>query len=161
MSESEQTLAEKTYRAIGRFIFAFSQVEYTIRHHLAEEIGLDENHFAAVVESYDVGVLCSVAIEIFTKTRSEKNAARIKELINNFRRLNEDRKRVAHGLWIPSKEGGTVHYVPRNSPKPSRAANQAEALKKRADDAIALRAELEKAFSAIEFDPRGRTRWRG
>lgn len=50
MGEPEQTLAEKTYRAVGRFMFEFSQVEYSIRHYLAEQIGLDEEHFVAVVE---------------------------------------------------------------------------------------------------------------
>ena len=154
MSESEQTSAEKTYRAIGRFMFEFSQVEYTIRHYLAEEIGLNEKHFAAVVESYDVGVLCGIAIEVFTKARAGKNAARIKKLIERFRGLNDDRKRVAHGLWVPFKEGGTVHYVSRNSLKPSRLANQAEALEKRAGEACALRAELENAFMALDIEIR-------
>ena len=68
MSESDQVVAEEnTYRAIGRFIFEFSQVEYTIRHYLAGEIGLHEEHFAAVVESYEVGMLCSVAIEVLQR----------------------------------------------------------------------------------------------
>jgi hypothetical protein len=53
--------ANKTYRAIGRFIFEFSQVEYTIRHNLGQQIGLDEKYFTAVIESYDVGLLCTVA----------------------------------------------------------------------------------------------------
>jgi hypothetical protein len=52
--EPDQTSTEKTYPAIGRFIFEFSQVEYAIRHYLAEEIRLDEEHFSAVVESKDV-----------------------------------------------------------------------------------------------------------
>ena len=64
----DQIAAEKTYRAIGRFIFEFSQAEYTIRHYLAEEIGLAEEHFVAVVESYDVSVLCTVAKEVFGKS---------------------------------------------------------------------------------------------
>ena len=94
-----------------------------------------------------MGVLCSVAIEVFTKSRANNNAARIKGLIERFRRLNDDRKRVAHGLWVPFMEGGTVHYVSSSSLKPSRLGHQAEALEKRADDACALRAELEAAFA--------------
>jgi hypothetical protein len=39
---SAEADAERTYRAIGRFVFEFSQVEYTIRHYLASEIGLKE-----------------------------------------------------------------------------------------------------------------------
>ena len=82
MGESEQTPAEKTYRAIGRFMFEFSQVEYTIRHYLAEEIGLNEEHFAAVVESYDVGVLCTVTIEVFTRRGRMKRLPASKNSLN-------------------------------------------------------------------------------
>jgi hypothetical protein len=99
-----------------------------------------------VVESYDVGVLCSVAIEVFTKSRASANAAKIKALINEFRDLNHHRNRVVHGLWVPFKDGGTVHHVPRNSPKPQWAANQAEALEKLSDEALSLRGRLEAAF---------------
>jgi hypothetical protein len=105
----------------------------------------------AFVESYDVGVLCTVAIRVFTKTRSEENAAHIKTLIDAFVRLNDDRKRIAHGLWVPFMEGGTVHYVSRSSLKPSRSTNQAEALEKLADAACTLRAQLENAFMTFEL----------
>ena len=146
MGEPEQTLAEKTYRAVGRFMFEFSQVEYSIRHYLAEQIGLDEEHFVAVVESYEVGPLCSVAIEVFTKSRTKESAVRIKHHINHFRRLDEERKRVAHELWLPSQEGESVHYVSHGGPKTTLSPNQAEALEQLADETRALRSELEKAF---------------
>jgi len=147
MSEVDHVAAEKTYRAIGRFIFEFSQAEYTIRHYLAQEIELAEEHFVAVIESYDVALLCTVANEVFGKSRANTNAAAIKELINNFRELNNNRNRVAHGLWVPFKDGGIVHHVPRNLKSRSTAANQAAALEKLADEACNLRAELERAFS--------------
>jgi hypothetical protein len=147
MTKLDDIAAEKTYVAIGRFIFEFSQAEYAIRYHLAEEISLDEKHFVAVVESYDVAMLCTVALEVFGETRSNSNAAAIKDLINDFRTLSHHRNRVAHGLWIPFKEGGTVHHVPRNNLKPRMDANQAAALQKLADEANSLRDKLERAFS--------------
>ena len=149
MSNAHQVAEEKTYRAIGRFIFEFSQAEFAIRHYLAQEIRLDEEHFSAVVESYDVGLLCTVAKEVFDKSRESVNAAEIKELINKFLELNGNRNRVAHGLWVPFKDGGTVHYVPRGNLKSRMAANQAEALEKLADEACSLRAELERAFTTF------------
>jgi hypothetical protein len=142
----DQASAEQTYRAIGRFVFEFSQVEYTIRHYLAEEIGLDEEHFSAIVESYDAGLLCTVAIEVFRKSRAQNNAVRIENLINDFRELIKNRNRVAHGLWVPFREGGTVHYVPRGSLKSKTSANQADSLEKLADQACRLRADLTSAF---------------
>jgi hypothetical protein len=139
-------VAEKTYRAIGRFIFEFSQAEYTIRHYLAEEIELAEEHFVAVVESYNVALLCKVAQEVFGKSRADANGAEIKDLINKFLKLNDNRNRVAHGLWVPFKDGGTVHHVPHSLKSRTTAANQAAACEKLADEACNLRAELERAF---------------
>jgi hypothetical protein len=154
MDDLEQT-AEKTYRAIGRFVFEFSQAEYTIRHYLAEEIGLDEQHFTVVVESYDVGLLCNVATEVFAKGRLGRNAAQIKELINCFRSINDKRNRVAHGLWVPFQDGGTVHHVSRRRLTSERFENQAETLEKLADETSQLRAKLENAFVQVPFRPAG------
>src|SRR5258707_3825052 len=103
---SDQAAAEKTYRAIGRFIYEFSQVEFTIRFYLAEEIGLKAEHFTAIVESYDVGVLTNVAKEVFN-ARGVEEGAKIKKLLGRFYDLNDERKRVAHGLWVPFKNSGT------------------------------------------------------
>lgn len=147
MRESEQVSAEKTYHAIGRFIFEFSQLEYTIRYYLAEEIRLDDKYFSPVVESYDVGLLCTVAIQVFKKSRGEEKSTRIKKIIDKFRDLNDNRNRVAHGLWVPFKDGGTVHHVVRRNLESRPSANQAEALEQLADDVNKLRAELEDAIT--------------
>jgi hypothetical protein len=146
MGEPEQAPEEKTYRAVGRFMFEFSQVEYAIRHYLAEEIGLSEEYFVAVVESYEVGILCSVDMEVFAKSRSKESASRIKHHLNHFRGIDEERKRVAHGLWVPSQEGESVHYVSHSDPKPTLSTNQVDALEQLADETRALRSELEKAL---------------
>jgi hypothetical protein len=154
MSETTPNPEEKTFRAIGRFIFEFSQVEYTIRYYLAEEIGLKEEHFTPVVESYDTAMLCNVAKEVFAKRRPGQFFARVEECIKCFQKLNNIRNRVAHGLWVPFKEGGTVHYVPRNlNVNPGGLQNQAEDLEKYADQLNALRAKLEGAFGAYLYQP--------
>jgi hypothetical protein len=154
LSEADwKATAESTYRAIGRFIFEFSQVEYTIRYYLAFEIDLKDDFFSAVVESYDVAVLCSVAKAVFGRSRAKENAEKIEQLINKFLKLNESRKRVAHGLWVPFKDGGTVHHVPRDKLRSVPSANQAAILEKNADEAANLRADLEQAFlAALNFD---------
>ena len=146
MSNTAPNPEEQTYRAIGRFIFEFSQAEYTIRHYLAEEIGLKEEHFMPVVESYDTAMLCAVATRVFAKRQPDQFAA-IRKCINHFKEFNDLRNRVAHGLWVPFKEGGTVHHVPRNLNAAS-FPNQAGELEKQADKLNALRAELESAFTA-------------
>ncbi|MDE2152397.1 MAG: hypothetical protein KGJ85_08695 [Betaproteobacteria bacterium] len=136
---------KRVYEAIGRFIYEFSQAEYAIRYHLAEEIGLDDRFFSEVVESYDVGMLCTVAVKVFCKTRARLNATEIEKLIGKFRGINVRRNIVAHGLWVPHENGGRVHYVPRNL-KPQVEINQAEILSELADETCKLRAELERAF---------------
>ena len=93
-------------------------------------------------------MLCTVAIDVFGTSRANLNAAAIKGLINDFRDLSQHRNRVAHGLWMPNKDGGTVRHVPRNL-NPHMNANQAAALEKLADEACSLRAELERAFSYL------------
>ena len=114
MNETAPSAEEKVYRAIGRFICEFSQVEYTIRHYLAEEIGLKEEHFTPVVESYDVAALCTVAKKIFAKSRACEIAAGRQKGINRFFELNNDRNPVTHGLWVPFTDGVIGHPVPRD-----------------------------------------------
>jgi hypothetical protein len=146
MEHTEGETAEQTYRSIGRFMFEFSQVEYTIRHYLAKEIELKDIFFSEVMESYDVGVLTTVAIGVFKKTRGD-NGARIEKLLNRFRQMNEDRKRVAHGLWVPFNDGGTVHYVSRSKLSSSQFVDQATELEKQAEKLCHLRSELEQVFA--------------
>ena len=82
MSGIGEPAAEQTYRAIGRFMFEFSQVEYTIRHYLGETIGLDEKYFSAVVESYDVGLLVTVAKKVFKTSYGQQDSSQIETLLN-------------------------------------------------------------------------------
>lgn len=137
-------------------MFEFSQVEYTVRHYLGEAIGLDRRHFSAVVESYDVGLLVTVAKNVFKTSYGQERGAQIETLLNRFHELNVERKRVAHGLWIPFMDGGTVHYVSRNKLCSVILTEQANELEKRADDACALRADLERAFNSPVIGLRNR-----
>jgi hypothetical protein len=146
MEQKYVAAAEQTYRAIGRFMFEFSQIEYMVRYYLAETIQLKEEYFSAVVESYDVGTLIAVAKQVFKKAREKENGADIERLLSQYHKLNDDRKRVAHGLWVPFLEGGTVHYVSRTKLSSSRFTDQAKELEKHADILCQLRANLEKEF---------------
>jgi hypothetical protein len=117
-----------------------------IRYFLAQEIKLKAEYVSPVVESYDVGLLINVAKEVFRKARKPDNGAAIEKMLSQFHQSNEHRKRVAHGLWVPFKEGGTVHYVPRNKLTSKRFTEQAKELEKEADRLLELRSKLEEAF---------------
>src|SRR5882724_6510169 len=86
-----EELVEKTCRAIGHFIFQFSQTEYSIREFLAREIKLDQKFYPAILQSYDVGALCNVTKEILKLTRTPEKAEEVAVLINRFYKLNGDR----------------------------------------------------------------------
>jgi len=152
MHKPEQATAEKTYRAIGRFIFAFSQVEFTIRQRLGEALGLEDDYFTPVVDSYDVVVLCKVALEVFAKQRSGEVFARIKKEIDRFLEINGIRTRVAHGLWSPHHAGGTVSHTPRTKPVVKVSPNQAEELEKVADQLFELGNRLDNAIFDVLSD---------
>jgi hypothetical protein len=137
--EDMNELAEKTYRAIGYFMFQFSQTEYSIRHLLGQEIKLDQKFASAILQTYDVGALCNVTKEIAKLTRSTEEASEIANLLNRFYKLNGERQRVAHGVWVPYFRGGMVQHVSRNSLKPVTHEDQAEALEKWAQEANLIR----------------------
>jgi hypothetical protein len=101
------------------------------------------------VQSFDVVMLCNIAKNVFAKSRKDTNASLIIDLINEFLKLNEERNRVAHGLWVPSQGGGTVHHVSRNKLKSNTFSNRALELEKRGDEANDLRFRLENEFTNV------------
>jgi hypothetical protein len=140
--EEMEDLAEKTYRAIGHFILQFSQTEYSIRQLLAQEIKLDETFVPAILQTYDVGALCNVLKEIVKLTRSTEEADEIAVLLNRFYKLNGERQRVAHGVWVPYFRGGMVQHVSRNSLKRVTHEDQADVLAKWAVEASTIRSGI-------------------
>jgi hypothetical protein len=46
------------YREIGRFIFQFSQLEYTLRYHVAEMARIGDEYFDIVTSGLDFAKLC-------------------------------------------------------------------------------------------------------
>jgi hypothetical protein len=103
MGKSHAQSSEKTYRAIGRFIFEFSQVEYTIRDHVGQSIGLNDKYFSDIVENYNVAVLCHVAKSVLKKSLPRYQVKKLEPLINKFLQLNATRVQVAHGLGCRSR----------------------------------------------------------
>jgi hypothetical protein len=81
--------------------------------------------------------------------KDRENADEIKSLINRFRELNNHRQRVAHGLWVPFLQGGSVHYTARSSLRSTSYPKQADALEVLANEALNLRNELSEAITGI------------
>jgi hypothetical protein len=92
---------------------------------------------------HDFAVLCTAAEQVFAIC-FEKEADKLKEfkkLINRAREISNVRNAVAHGLWVPFKDGGKVIHVPR-SLKPNISTEQAADLNKKANEANQLRAQI-------------------
>lgn len=139
-----QELADnaRVFEAIGRFIFQFSQLEFTIKAYLAAQIGLADKHFDAVTEPYDFGMLCAVTQAISLMRFPEQKKA-IESLFNRCLSLNDDRNRVAHGLWSGGIGGGmTARHVARSSLKASHYFENPEDVAKLAETAQGLMAEF-------------------
>jgi hypothetical protein len=88
----------ETFHAIGRFIFQFSQLEFSIRFALGAYLGLPDDYFDAVTGPYDFRMLCAVT----SKARQLKYPAQkdeIEKLFNECLELNNSRVQIAHGVW--------------------------------------------------------------
>jgi hypothetical protein len=110
-SSTSQDL-QRLYHSIGRFIFAFSQLEFLIRHSLGEALKLDNNIFYAVTASYDFATLCRVMRNIYNTASacSEQEREEIGEVLKDCLKLNGERVRIVHGTWfINENELGTDH----------------------------------------------------
>lgn len=95
--ESAEVRAD-TFHAIGRFIFEFSQLEFSIRFALAAYLGLPDDHFDVVTGPYDFRMLCAVTSKV-RQLKHPMQTTEIETLFNECLELNNKRVHIAHGLW--------------------------------------------------------------
>lgn len=147
--EAVKLLAEDDafFSSIGRFIFQFSQLEYAIRVTVANAAGLADEHFNAIM-THDFALLCTVAQTVFSTCLSKDQLPKLEALISRLRRLNEERVRVVHGLWVVTIEGGKLHHVSRNKLRAQTHFDEprGEAIARLADLASELRWEWEQTL---------------
>jgi hypothetical protein len=105
------------YQAIGRFLSEFSQLDFTIRFVLARRLGISDEYFDIVTSPYDFAMLCNVTRELICKQLPQKKRD-IEKLFNECLKLNENRVRVAHGMWTLGQEGLVARHVQRRSLQP-------------------------------------------
>lgn len=146
------TAEDKFYSAIGRFIFEFSQLEYTLKYHIAEVIELKDEYFNAIT-SFDFSMICTIAESVLLPKLPRRGANQLKKIINTCRELNGDRVRVAHGLWYINRDTGTLHAISRQNLTASQHFdNDATAIACKADLANTLRNEIPRILYSIERD---------
>lgn len=105
------------FQDIGHFIFEFSQLEFTIRAVLSSALKLPDGYFDIVTSGYDFAMLCNVTRAVALKQRPDHEPA-IEKLFNDCLKLNDERVRVAHGMWTFGGEGVVARHVGRRNLQP-------------------------------------------
>jgi len=123
-------------------MFEFSQLEFSIKYAVSEAAGIKDKHFDAIMV-YDFALLCTIAVQVLGEPWDEAKKQELNRIIAKCRSLNDERVRVAHGLWVPFRDGGVVHHVPR-SLKAVRLVGQASHLEKQASETNDCRAKFER-----------------
>lgn len=96
----------------GKFMFWFSQLEFTIKACLARSLDLKEEQFDTVVSPYDFAVLCTVAEKTLKLDIDSEHHDAVHAYFSKCRKLNQDaRIVVAHGSWT----SGGVRHVSRQT----------------------------------------------
>lgn len=150
-SVNKFTSDDRFFSAIGRFIFEFSQLEYTLKHHVAEQVNINDEHFTAVM-THDFAVLCTIAESVLVRPgMAEDQTIRLKELIKKCHSLNGDRVRIVHGLWFVGGEEGRLFRAPRGRVETKVYYEKADEVANLADLANSLRNELPNILYAVTF----------
>jgi len=131
--------SEEFFRAIGEFIFRFSQLEYLIKSTLASYLKLRDDQFDVVVGPYDFAMLCAVAEKTIKLDFDAEYHPALKSFFNRCRKLNQEaRVVVAHGSWST----GGARYASRQSLEAKTHFEKPENLVKAAAEAKSLMDEF-------------------
>jgi hypothetical protein len=106
------------FRAIGRFVFEFSQLEYSIKFFLHELMEVRNDLFDAFVGPIDFAAACS-ALKETCRVLKLQQVEQIISLINGAQKINEQRIKIVHGLWAPAAPAEKLVYISRTSLKAS------------------------------------------
>ena len=127
------------YKAIGEFMFWFSQLEFTIKARLAGALQLDNQFFTIVIGPYDFAMLCTVTRETLSVGADGATKKRIHSYFGQCQRLNQNaRLIIAHGSW--TLDG--AHHISRSSLKSTLHFQSPPQIKKHTIEAKRLMREL-------------------
>lgn len=115
--DAEEKMLASLFHDIGKFMFRFSQLEFTIRHMLADVLNVSDEQFTATTGMYDFRMLCTVTCQMLKLKHVDKDGlhGRIDKIFNDCQSLNNDRVRIAHGLWVYGVGGPGVVHVNRQT----------------------------------------------
>lgn len=140
---------DRIYREIGRFIFEFSQLEYTLRYHVAEMARIDDQYFDIVTSAFDFAKLCSALLALSAKEKGGKPDPTLKDLIADCHEVNTIRLRVVHGLWVIGSGNDRAIHTSRNSMQSEVYFDKPGDLDDQSNRCNRLRSDIERAIYAM------------
>ena len=112
----------------------------------SKKVGLRSKHFPALM-SHDFALTCTIAQTILLESVAPEKLEKFKTFISDCRTLNDNRVRVAHGLWVIANEEGVLQHVSRKKLQSfSLHFKEPTVLAGLADKAALLRFELAQIF---------------
>lgn len=100
---------EPYYLAIGRFVQEFSTLELALKAHIALFARIEPKD-AGQILNHDFAMTCTIAENVMSRRLEQDKSAVLKDLIKRCRRLNDDRVRIVHGLWVlRPNESSLIH----------------------------------------------------
>jgi hypothetical protein len=132
---------DRFFWSIGRFVCEFSDLEFTIKGYIANEVGLNDEYFTQVL-SHDFSMACTIAQDVLSRGASEKRKTELKALISKCRALNDHRVRIVHGLWRVGRPEGSLLHAPRQNLRTSSYYEDVSEVQNLADEASKLVLDL-------------------
>ncbi len=102
------------YAELGEFMVEFSQLEFSIRAVIGGYLKIPNDLINPILSEYQFVPLCRVWKLLENKFNSEKIDV-TKKICGELLALNEQRVRIAHGLWMPGVEALEALHVAKNS----------------------------------------------
>jgi len=107
---------ESGYSELGEFVVEFSQLEFSIRAAIGGYLNIPSDLINIMLSEYQFLSLCRVWKLLVNKFHPDR-IERTKKTCNELLKVNEQRVRVAHGLWTPGVETIEALHVSRGSGK--------------------------------------------
>jgi hypothetical protein len=143
-------------------MFWFSQLEFTIKARLERALSLPDQLAEAVTTPYDFAVLCTVTQTVLLSQYPPDKKSEIEQVFKDCRKLNDERVRIAHGMWSHAiKTGLIARYASRTKLKGEYFYEAPEALPKLAAEAKRLMQEVLRVPSRPEKQRRPRSTRQG
>lgn len=136
------------FHEIGRFIFEYSKLEFTLRRHFRRRVGYKIEFDDVMSTGLDFAKLCNGLLALSAREAGGKPDPVLKKLIDECHRINAVRVAVVHGTWFSTLAEDRVVHVSRTSMQKQTMFRNAGDLDKHSDAMIKLRDAISVAIYA-------------